>query len=128
MPKLVRAILFLICSGGFLVQCNRTEESLMPNEAARNYTAQAEESYENVVAALGPPDVLERFRMRRELQEFRIELRNFFSDDELDDNAPMIREATWKISADENYTIWFVERDGAVTVLDQLRWSPDTEF
>ncbi len=100
----------------------------MPNELARNYTAKADDTYENVIAVLGAPDVLERFRMRRGLKEFRIELRNFFTDSELDDNAPMIREATWKLSADENYTIWFVEKGDTATVLDQFRWSPGMEF
>jgi hypothetical protein len=121
------AAIFILFSSN-LVHCYQNEETPMPERLTKSYIAKFGSTYESVIEMLGSPDIVDRFQMASGLKEFRIELLNFFKSEDLGHDAPFIREATWRVSDDENYTIWFVEKADEALVVDSFRWSPDTEF
>lgn len=75
----------------------------------------------------GTPSDEDRFTLTTRVTEFRIELLNHFSADQLAD-APQITEVTWTLSPHRNLTLWF-EGDGTGgRYVHHLEWSPGQEF
>ncbi|WP_171178404.1 hypothetical protein [Ruegeria sp. HKCCD8929] len=86
------------------------------------------QDYEAAVAKLGPPATQEDFRLSRGETEFRIELLNYYTEAQLRDAPPLMREATWTLSPESNLTIWFAKRNGAWPFLHYQSWHPEDDF
>ena len=59
--------------------------------------------------------------------EFRIELRNFYSETELEEGIA-IEELTWSLDKDNNITIWYENRADKWVPKHHLIWDKQSEF
>ena len=66
----------------------------------------------------------EEFVLTVGLSEFRIELKNFYTDAEIEATPITIKEETWSIDSEHNITKWYQED----VLIHQMEWSPGDEF
>jgi len=99
---------------------------------------EVEKQYINVseVEGLTLEEILKKFKpIQRDefylnvgpMTEFRVELYNFFSEQERL-NPILIKELTWRTSELANYTIWFVKNDNDWVPIDSCLWGKNREF
>lgn len=84
-------------------------------------------SLEEATQKLGAPET-NSFQLSSDIDEFRIELLNFFTPDELASSPLQITEATWAVAPDQNLTIWYRETDNGPVYQHHLMWNPGQEF
>ncbi|MDQ6434708.1 hypothetical protein RB623_11695 [Mesorhizobium sp. LHD-90] len=85
------------------------------------------QTYDAVIAANGKPAKETTFRIGEIDSEFRVELYNFYPNDEGRNSDVEIREATWP-RGDKNLTIWFHKVEGQWVKLHAMTWDKDAEF
>ncbi|MGC1504778.1 MAG: hypothetical protein WA782_11655 [Sulfitobacter sp.] len=86
------------------------------------------ETYSDAVARLGAPREEVEFELEWEQREFRIELRNFFDRETIENEVQNIRESTWALSDRQNLTIWFHQKDASWQHLLAKTWVPGQLF
>ncbi|MGE9658123.1 hypothetical protein ACQP6C_06465 [Snodgrassella alvi] len=62
------------------------------------------------------------------ISEFRIGLRNTFTEKEIENRDILIREVTWSSNKDENLTIWYEKKQHQWVLVDHLIWHKDALF
>ena len=62
------------------------------------------------------------------ISEFRIGLRNTFTEKEIENRDILIREVTWSSNKDENLTIWYEKKQHQWILVDHLIWHKDALF
>jgi len=62
------------------------------------------------------------------ISEFRIGLRNTFTEKEIENRDILIREVTWSYNQDENLTIWYEKKQDQWVLVDHLIWHKDALF
>lgn len=62
------------------------------------------------------------------ISEFRIGLRNTFTEKEIENRDILIREVTWSSNKDENLTIWYEKKQDQWVLVDHFIWHKDTLF
>ena len=62
------------------------------------------------------------------ISEFRIRLRNTFTEKEIENRDILIREVTWSSNKDENLTIWYEKKQDQWVLVDHLIWHKDALF
>lgn len=62
------------------------------------------------------------------ISEFRINLRNTFTEKEIENRDIIIREVTWSSNKDENLTIWYEKKQHQWILVDHLIWHKDALF
>lgn len=62
------------------------------------------------------------------ISEFRIGLRNTFTEKEIENRDILIREVTWSSNKDENLTIWYEKKQDQWVLVDHLIWHKDALF
>ena len=62
------------------------------------------------------------------ISEFRISLRNTFTEKEIENRDIIIREVTWSCNQDENLTIWYEKKQDQWVLVDHVIWYKDTLF
>lgn len=62
------------------------------------------------------------------ISEFRIGLRNTFTEKEIENRDILIREVTWSSNKDENLTIWYEKKQHQWVLVDHFIWHKDTLF
>lgn len=62
------------------------------------------------------------------ISEFRISLRNTFTEKEIENRDILIREVTWSCNQDENLTIWYEKKQHQWVLVDHLIWHKDALF
>ena len=62
------------------------------------------------------------------ISEFRISLRNTFTEKEIENRDILIREVTWSCNQDENLTIWYEKKQDQWVLVDHVIWYKDTLF
>ena len=62
------------------------------------------------------------------ISEFRIGLRNTFTEKEIEDRDILIREVTWSSNKDENLTIWYEKKQHQWVLVDHLIWHKNALF
>lgn len=76
----------------------------------------------------GEPNNRESFNTKMEdITEFRIELRNLYSEEELK-NGVTFEELTWEKDSNNNVTIWYVKEGNNWTPKHYLIWDKHAEF
>lgn len=70
----------------------------------------------------------ESFVLGPGVDEFRIELLNFFDEAELKENPPVFLEATWPIPGALNLTIWYRQVSDALIYQHHLVWDQGADF
>jgi hypothetical protein len=84
-------------------------------------------SMDNVLQKYGKPEKNYSFKMKEPMHEFRVELLNFYPQDQPENRDVEIRELWWK-DGDYNITVWFHQIQGQWQVLDTRRWHKDIDF
>lgn len=85
---------------------NNSSDSINKQEIPLDIKILKSITYPEAIKKYGPPKSQEEFILDNSLPEFRIELYNFFSDDEIRDSIG-IKEATWRMNSTENITVWY---------------------
>lgn len=62
------------------------------------------------------------------ISEFRIGLRNTFTEKEIENRDIIIREVTWSSNKDENLTIWYEKKQDQWVLVDHFIWHKDALF
>ena len=62
------------------------------------------------------------------ISEFRISLRNTFTEKEIENRDILIREVTWSSNKDENLTIWYEKKQHQWVLVDHLIWHKNALF
>lgn len=62
------------------------------------------------------------------ISEFRISLRNTFTEKEIENRDIIIREVTWSYNQDENLTIWYEKKQDQWVLVDHVIWYKDALF
>lgn len=62
------------------------------------------------------------------ISEFRISLRNTFTEKEIENRDIIIREVTWSCNQDENLTIWYEKKQDQWVLVDHVIWYKDALF
>lgn len=62
------------------------------------------------------------------ISEFRIGLRNTFTEKEIENRDILIREVTWSSNKDENLTIWYEKKQDQWVLVDHFIWHKDALF
>lgn len=62
------------------------------------------------------------------ISEFRIGLRNTFTEKEIENRDILIREVTWSSNKDENLTIWYEKKQHQWVLVDHVIWHKDALF
>ena len=62
------------------------------------------------------------------ISEFRIGLRNTFTEKEIENRDIIIREVTWSSNKDENLTIWYEKKQHQWVLVDHLIWHKNALF
>lgn len=62
------------------------------------------------------------------ISEFRIGLRNTFTEKEIENRDIIIREVTWSYNQDENLTIWYEKKQDQWVLVDHFIWHKDALF
>lgn len=62
------------------------------------------------------------------ISEFRIGLRNTFTEKEIENRDIIIREVTWSSNKDENLTIWYEKKQDQWVLVDHAIWHKDALF
>lgn len=62
------------------------------------------------------------------ISEFRIGLRNTFTEKEIENRDILIREVTWSSNKDENLTIWYEKKQDQWVLVDHVIWYKDALF
>ena len=62
------------------------------------------------------------------ISEFRIGLRNTFTEKEIENRDILIREVTWSSNKDENLTIWYEKKQHQWVLVDHLIWHKNALF
>lgn len=62
------------------------------------------------------------------ISEFRIGLRNTFTEKEIENRDILIREVTWSSNKDENLTIWYEKKQHQWVLVDHFIWHKDALF
>lgn len=62
------------------------------------------------------------------ISEFRIGLRNTFTEKEIENRDILIREVTWSSNKDENLTIWYEKKQDQWVLVDHAIWHKDALF
>lgn len=62
------------------------------------------------------------------ISEFRIGLRNTFTEKEIENRDILIREVTWSYNQDENLTIWYEKKQDQWVLVDHVIWYKDALF
>ena len=62
------------------------------------------------------------------ISEFRISLRNTFTEKEIENRDIIIREVTWSCNQDENLTIWYEKKQDQWVLVDHFIWHKDALF
>lgn len=62
------------------------------------------------------------------ISEFRIGLRNTFTEKEIENRDIIIREVTWSCNQDENLTIWYEKKQDQWVLVDHVIWYKDALF
>ncbi|MBI0180625.1 hypothetical protein H3V11_01515 [Snodgrassella sp. W8158] len=62
------------------------------------------------------------------ISEFRISLRNTFTEKEIENRDIIIREVTWSCNQDENLTIWYEKKQDKWVLVDHVIWYKDALF
>lgn len=79
-------------------------------------------------ARYGPPFKEKAYKLNEvHLTEFRITLRNFYSDEEFQKPIP-IREVSWKIENDSLVTVWYENKNEKWIPFDTYSYSKFSEF
>ena len=84
-------------------------------------------SIDQALHQYGKPEKDYSFRMKEPLHEFRVELLNFYPQDQPENREVEIRELWWK-DGDYHITVWFHQIQGQWKVLDTRRWHQDIDF
>ena len=69
----------------------------------------------------------DRFALAPELPELRNEVTDFATKAEIAARRA-VEEITWSLDAENNQTIWFIERDGSWIYLHHKVWDKDLEY
>jgi hypothetical protein len=78
---------------------------------------------------LGDPKEETEFEMTNAVGEFRIELLNHFSEEELARQPrPLIKEVTWNVEREKDITVWYRKRGDQWEFVHQLEYQPTDEF
>jgi hypothetical protein len=70
----------------------------------------------------------EEFVLDRGLTEFRIELFNYYTEEQIDSKSIIIKELTWAIDSINNLTIWYEKIDSMYYPKDFYIWDKNLEF
>ena len=62
------------------------------------------------------------------ISEFRIGLRNTYTEKEIENRDILIREVTWSSNKDENLTIWYEKKQHQWVLVDHFIWHKDALF
>jgi hypothetical protein len=123
------AVLAAVAIGG-AVLVNAEGEAIVSENMNEQASAQSfvGKAISQAKDQLGAPASEESFEMSPGVSEFRIELRNHFSEEDLAGGGPELREVTWAVSGDENLTVWFQEQDGQWLGVHEMRWPSGADF
>lgn len=102
------------------LDANDRQEAVLDIETLKNST------YPEAIKKYGLPKSQEEFILDNSLPEFRIELYNLFSDDEIRDSI-RIKEATWRMNSTENITVWYKIKP-KLKPIHVLVWDIQAEF
>ncbi len=94
-----------------------------PDPASLTGASEAE-----VHSQLGSPSLADEFVLDSNLREFRIELFNHFTPEEVATANIPIRELTWTRGDRQAMTLWFERSDDAWKVVHGLIWRQDADF
>lgn len=134
-PKHLIIFSYFICciSCSFSKQKECVEDiSMNPNEMkvieAPDSATLMTLSLEDAVSKYGEPKVLERFNTKTDfLSEFRIELLNYYSKDEIEKGV-IIEELTWEKDSLFNVTVWYEVKIAENIPMHILIWIKQSEF
>nr|WP_279118714.1 hypothetical protein [Snodgrassella alvi] len=85
----------------------------------------------NTLVSKYPPLTDSTFILGKEdgsITEFRISLRNTFTEKEIENRDILIREVTWSSNKDENLTIWYEKKQHQWVLVDHFIWHKDALF
>ena len=85
-------------------------------------------SRDEALQRFGEPAARDEFDLSQDVPEFRIELLNLYSSDEIKNGPPRISEVTWALSPQKNLTIWYDRKNGGWAAVHYLEWQPGDDF
>jgi hypothetical protein len=85
-------------------------------------------SLEDAITMYGEPKTKEQFNTKDVfLSEFRIELYNYYSKDEIEKGI-ILEELTWEKDSVSNITVWYETKGDKKMPKNLLIWNKDAEF
>lgn len=85
-------------------------------------------SLKDALKKYGEPEARETFNVRYDaITEFRIELLNYLSQEEIN-RGLIIDELTWETDSINNITVWYTQRENQFWPLHLLIWDKRSEF
>ncbi|WP_459211628.1 hypothetical protein [Aquimarina rhabdastrellae] len=84
-------------------------------------------SFRNFITTYKKPHTEEEFFLNTPISEFRIELLNYFTQEE-QSKSILIKEVTWNYSQNENITAWYQKKNTSWVFIHKLIWDKTSEF
>jgi hypothetical protein len=95
----------------------------------RDYSELKSLTLQEAKQRLGDPKEEAEFELTNAVGEFRIELLNHFSEDELAQKPrPLIKEVTWHVEGEKDITLWYRKSGNQWEYVHQLEYHPTDEF
>lgn len=122
-PPLVRTATAVLLVAAAVINPTTGDVMEYPDPASMTGASETE-----VRAQLGEPDASDEFVIDNNLREFRIELFNYVTPEQVAAANMPIRELTWTMRVGQAITLWLSRSDNDWKVLHGLVWQKDADF
>jgi len=85
-------------------------------------------SLADAIKKYGTPEDQDSFVIDAHLPEFRIELYNYYKEQDYKGKNVKMKEATWPLNENKNVTAWYPDKGADTVPVHVLVWEKDAEF